>query len=122
MSSTLLYKVSLSFALLAGSFAVAQQAFVTCWDDKDQTKNYSRHISKTPVVTNDHGWQVYIEAEASPAKLASGNCVNTSRLMLRPPKGQFRPVYITRPSEWTLGNDLNILGWWGDKLLFVDTG
>ena len=121
MSSTLLYKVILPTVLLFANLAVAQQAFVTCWDDKDQTKNYSHHATKTPVMANDHGWQAYIEAEANPAKLASGQCVNTSRLMLRAPKGSFRPVYITRPAEYTLGNDLAILGWSGDQLLFIDT-
>ena len=120
MSSTLLYKAYLLPLLLFANVA-AQQAFVTCWDDREQTKNYSRHAVKTRLVANDHGWQAYVETEANPAKLASGQCVNTSRLMLRAPKGGFRPAYITRPAEYTLGNDLAILGWAGDKLLFVET-
>jgi hypothetical protein len=121
MSSTLLYKVSLAGVVTCANLAVAQQAFVTCWDDQAETKNYARHVAKTAVTTSEHGWQAYIDAEARPAKLASGNCVNTSRLMLRSPKGAFRVVYITRPAEWALGNHLELLGWWGDKLLFNDT-
>jgi hypothetical protein len=120
MSSTLLYKVIVGAVVLFPTLGAAQRAFVTCWDDLADQTNYRRHIAKTPVVTSDQGWEAYIEAEARPAKLESGNCVNTSRLMLRPPKGSFHPVYITRPSEYALGNHLEILGWSGGWLLFND--
>jgi hypothetical protein len=102
--------------------SVAQETFVTCWDDVQKETNYRFHRLRGPVLTNAHGWQVYVDAEARPARMNTGQCVNTSRLMMKAPKGgAFVPVYITRPGESALGNDLKLLGWSGDQLLFIDT-
>jgi hypothetical protein len=122
MSSTLLHKVW-AIGILFFATASAAQVSLSCWDNLEKQTGYRLHTKKTPVVSNGKGWEAYVEMEARPARLESGSCVNTSRLMVRSARGKtFQAVYITRPSPYMLGNDLQILGWNGESLLFNDWG
>lgn len=120
MSSTLFHKATTTIFLLLTTLSAAQVS-LSCWDNLEKQTGYRLHTKKTPVVSNGKGWEAYVEMEARPARLESGSCVNTSHLMVRAAPGKiFQPAYLTRPSAYMLGNDLQILGWNGDALLFND--
>jgi hypothetical protein len=122
MSSTLRGKATAWLALVLGlaSSAIAQGISVSCWDDLAKQTGCAVHTKRFPIVSNGKGRDAYVETTAKPVKDPSGDCANTSRLFVRQAGQPFQLVYITRPSTYLLGNDLQIVGWSGDLLLLND--
>jgi hypothetical protein len=120
MSSTLLYKAFIALVLTASASSLAQQPFVTCWDDMSRKVGYRTHIWKSTAFSNQEGASALVELEAKPT--AHDDCTNTSRLYVRQSADQPYTLAFTAPVDSdTQGNSLELVGWSGKQLLLNES-
>ncbi|HEY4931919.1 MAG TPA: hypothetical protein VII23_10135 [Terriglobales bacterium] len=106
-----------SVALLSlVSFASAQDTiFVSCWSGP-RSDNYRTRNVKSPTISSETAQKAYVSVKST----ASGHaCLNSTKLFVAGPTGEFRKVFQVEPNQGDDGNGMRLIGWnrVGTKLL-----